>query len=207
MSFGSVHRRLVLVELGTESKPLNVSLVQNAVCTDSPCIFGMSYAEYYTSQQCTCYEYQVYCKNPDTNQGMTWSDANNYCQGLPGGVGLATMDTEATFIGVKQSIPTEWKGETCNWGFWIGFKDMRELPHDPRHKTHPEFFSWHFEMCSYFEKWAEAQPNDNDTQDPVGQNCVQMWYRPQMRGSYDDEYCTEKKGFVCQLAIDCACAV
>ncbi|XP_006813708.1 C-type lectin Cal-like, partial [Saccoglossus kowalevskii] len=153
-----------------------------------------------TSHQCTCYEYQAYCTNPDTNQGMNWIDANKYCLSLPGGVGLATIDKKGTHKGIKKSIPLEWKGDLCNWGFWIGFRDMRNPPRLPRHKRHPEYFSWFFQMCSYYEDWAVDQPNDNHSNDEDGQNCVQLWYKPGRKGAYDDEYCSEKKGFVCQIA-------
>ncbi|XP_077863924.1 salivary C-type lectin 2-like [Saccoglossus kowalevskii] len=167
-------------------------------------LIGSSVADYESYYSCTCYEYRIFCSLPEElPAGSDWSEANAYC-GTLGGT-LATIDSEDTWNGIRGNIRPEWKENGCNWGFWIGFKDMRPHPHLPSHKTNPQFFSWVTPMCTYYENWAESQPNDNRSESEHGQLCVQLWYRPGHKGKYDDEYCYENKGFVCQIPYNCNC--
>ncbi|XP_006819868.2 C-type lectin domain family 19 member A-like, partial [Saccoglossus kowalevskii] len=92
-----------------------------------------------------------------------------------------------------------------NYGFWVGYHDDAD-PKKYRHKNKPHLFTWLHDQCETFEVWEKNQPNDNISESEEGQNCVQLWYRPTKNGNFDDEYCYEKKGYVCQFPEECSCA-
>ncbi|XP_006816119.1 chondrolectin-like [Saccoglossus kowalevskii] len=155
-------------------------------------------------RSCRCLLYKVFCRNDHS----TWDWSKDYCENLGGS--LATIDQQSTHKAIKKIIKeTEGVNERkChNWGFWIGYYDPRD-PKPSRHKAHPELFEWlqTDPPCVQFVKWAENQPNDQIEEDAGGQNCVQLWYKPKAKGDFDDEYCYEKKGFVCMFEEECPCA-
>ncbi|XP_006815410.1 C-type lectin domain family 19 member A-like [Saccoglossus kowalevskii] len=155
----------------------------------------------YTS--CKCLKYDIFCQNDKS----TWEWAKNHCENAGGW--LATIDKQSTHQAIRQIIYADLDNKTChNYGFWIGYYDPRPLPKPTRHKANPDLFTWVKvdEPCTQFVKWETDEPNDNITEHPDGQNCVQLWYRPTKRGNFDDEYCYEKKGYVCMFEVDCPCA-
>lgn len=132
----------------------------------------------------------------------SWENANAYCKsGIVGGVGLATMESRNVWVGVTKALRKEGmhtKIPCSNYGFWIGLKDKRKPQQN--HKGDSAAFTWGYKMCTQYRKWGKAQPNDNHSKNKKdGQDCVQLWYRDNENGKYDDEYCTEAKGFVCQI--------
>ncbi|XP_077864595.1 layilin-like [Saccoglossus kowalevskii] len=156
-----------------------------------------------STTSCTCYEYKIYCRTSNSD----WDWAKDECERQGGW--LATIDKQTTHQQIRTIIRNTEGAETraCHdYGFWIGLYDPRPLPKPSSHKNHPEMFTWVHDQCEEFEVWEENQPNDNISESSDGQNCVQLWYRTGHIGNYDDEYCYEKKGYVCQFETDCQCA-
>ncbi|XP_077866681.1 C-type lectin domain family 19 member A-like [Saccoglossus kowalevskii] len=146
---------------------------------------------------CTCYEYQAFCKN----RLSTWDGAKLLCKSLGGW--LATIDTESTFQQIIQTINDAGMNTTAchKSGFWIGLYDP--TPTGTGHTG--DSLVWVHDMCESYQKWASNQPDDATGKNPLGQNCVQLWFRN--NGDMDDYYCFKKKGYICQIPRSCTCTI
>ncbi|XP_070543934.1 low affinity immunoglobulin epsilon Fc receptor-like [Ptychodera flava] len=80
------------------------------------------------------------------------------------------------------------------FGFWIGLDD--------RFEEGEYIWSDGSPLCPpcCYTNWARGEPNDNKKKDPLGQDCVQLWFRGSHNGKWDDEYCNYRpKGIVCEI--------
>ncbi|XP_078000514.1 low affinity immunoglobulin epsilon Fc receptor-like [Glandiceps talaboti] len=116
---------------------------------------------------------------------------------------LANLKDAATDTLIRKLImDNELDDSSCieNKGFFIGLND----------KTVEGTYVWsdgtEVNRCNPYTNWATGEPNDNEKQDTKGQDCVQLWFRGNRQGKWDDEYCDYRpKGFVCEIPNTCCC--
>ncbi|XP_077979336.1 uncharacterized protein LOC144434694 [Glandiceps talaboti] len=154
-----------------------------------------------------CWDYEIHCGK------KTFDEAKNECESIQNDFGtghLAVIQSEVLLNGIKETVTTAGLNtKKCNqFGFWIAYTDPDQTVDEYKHTS--EDFKWLYDSCTFFERWEKGQPNDNKKKyDHSGQNCVQLWYRTNKKGKvlgegyFDDEYCREKKGYVCQVPAGC----
>ncbi|XP_070569074.1 macrophage mannose receptor 1-like isoform X2 [Ptychodera flava] len=158
--------------------------------------FPLVYGQSATFHRCECYLYTPTCG------ALTWDEAKAACESNGGW--LATMDTEDIWRTLKNEvIAAGMNKKKCHQnGLWIGYYDPDDSIVVTGHDT--SVFKWVHPMCKKFEQWEDKQPDDKTKKSDYGQNCVQLWIRK--NNKYDDDYCTNKKGYICQRQLDnCSC--
>ncbi|XP_002735929.1 lectin BRA-3-like [Saccoglossus kowalevskii] len=135
---------------------------------------------------CDCQEYKIF------KTKMSWGDAQTTC-GEDGGT-LADVFDKQTDKMLRQAIKNN-NLEDGLGGFWIALNDIDQEGDYVWSNGEP------LQECSYT-NWAARQPNNKKKSgQPDGQDCTQLWAKSKLH--WDDTYCTQKKGFICQYPGDC----
>nr|XP_002731564.1 PREDICTED: uncharacterized protein LOC100374910 [Saccoglossus kowalevskii] len=90
-------------------------------------------------------------------------------------------------------------------GYWTGANDIQEEGVFQINDCTPLTYrdGWHSEKRG---KKRITQPSNTVKQDINGQDCVQIWERPQKNAvwKFDDDYCWKRKSFICEYkALQC----
>ncbi|XP_077987552.1 salivary C-type lectin 2-like [Glandiceps talaboti] len=141
---------------------------------------------------CGCVRYDIYCEQAEDDTPY-YQNAKSFCEANGGS--LAILKTRKIDAKVRNAIVDHVNTSICipSHGFWIGLSDSQTegefLWDDGLNTCPPEFTNW-----------TPREPNNNTKLDTEhGQDCVQLWYRGNRKGKWDDEYCNERpKGIVCQ---------
>ncbi|XP_070542871.1 low affinity immunoglobulin epsilon Fc receptor-like [Ptychodera flava] len=148
-----------------------------------------------------CMKYEIYCQQPNDDHNYNMN-ARQYCRSRsiedlgPKGR-LAIFRNETIASKVRQFImDNDLHEPPCitKYGFWIGLSD----------RIHEGEYVWSdgVSLCHEdYRNWAPGEPNNNTNKKPsIGQDCVQLWFRFDNDGQWDDEYCDVKpKGFICEI--------
>nr|BAA85101.1 PfG2 [Ptychodera flava] len=148
-----------------------------------------------------CIKYEVYCQQDDDDHPYQ-QKANAVCRsrfirGGPRGR-LAVLNNAYVDGEIRDLIKSNrLHKKKCikNHGFFIGLSDSgrwREGKYD--------WVNGDRIGQNDYQNWARGQPDNDNKQDELGQDCVQLWFRNGNRGKWDDEYCNFRpKGFVCEV--------
>ncbi|XP_070543809.1 C-type lectin domain family 19 member A-like [Ptychodera flava] len=149
---------------------------------------------------CDCMKYEIYCQQgradrPYQQRAAELCSTRSVLPGGPTGR-LATLHTPEIDKAIRDHITNnKLDVSPCilRYGFWIGLGDSAvEGEHT---------WSDGRALCdSDYRNWAPREPNNNKKKDPLGQDCVQLWFRFGNGGKWDDEYCDFRpKGIVCEI--------
>ncbi|XP_077993915.1 salivary C-type lectin 1-like [Glandiceps talaboti] len=148
---------------------------------------------------CDCVIYDFYCEQSEDCGHPYCLNAYSMCHYYHHD--LAILDTEQKCEAAIWYITEHGLDDpSCipHHGFWIGLNDLKVEGH----------FVWSYYnvrqgLCDEdYEHWAQGEPNNNTKKDPNGQDCVQLWFRGNRNGQWDDEYVDYRpKGAVCETRI------
>ncbi|XP_006817794.1 salivary C-type lectin 2-like [Saccoglossus kowalevskii] len=106
---------------------------------------------------------------------------------------LAVVSTKALRLSLTSYIKSD---TTLSFGrigrgYWVGCNDIENEGH----------FIWADGTEVDDQNWEKRQPNNNN-----GQHCCQMWQHPKNKPRFklDDETCSKKKGYICQIKNGCS---
>ncbi|XP_070573890.1 echinoidin-like [Ptychodera flava] len=149
---------------------------------------------------CNCMKYEVYCQQPRKDHHYNMN-ARQFCRSRsihplgPKGR-LAVLNNPSIDSKVRKFIiENNLHGPKCitKYGFWIGLSD----------RAHEGEFAWSDggSFCDGdYSNWAPDEPNNSKNRKGSGQDCVQLWFRYDYEGLWDDEYCDVRpKGFICEV--------
>ncbi|XP_070568123.1 E-selectin-like [Ptychodera flava] len=177
-----------------------ISTLAFVVSIAVPLVYGQS-VDSVDYTRCECYDYNIHCGKE------TWDSAKALCEAEGGW--LATIDNEQLWTDLRVEINNNnMNNKEChNFGFWIGLHDANRDDIDSDADKHDaDDLEWLEPMCTYYTKWAPGEPNDNTKKSHQGQNAVQLWFRGNKDGLYDDDYEFREKGYICQVPLEnCSC--
>ncbi|XP_070535180.1 lectin BRA-3-like [Ptychodera flava] len=150
---------------------------------------------------CACMVYEIYCQQDDTDRPYQQNAAQlcstrSVLTGGPAGRLASLRNPRIDYEVRKHILDNDLDKSPCItvYGFWIGLSDAL---------VEGEFiWSDGIPHCvnSDFRNWAPGEPNNNTKRDDDGQDCVQLWFRNNNKGLWDDEYCDYRpKGIVCEI--------
>ncbi|XP_006811165.1 macrophage mannose receptor 1-like [Saccoglossus kowalevskii] len=151
---------------------------------------------------CFGWEFSVNCGS------LTWEDARQACKN-DGFDDLATIRSAEMLSDIHKFVDENgWTKANCHGGaMWIGYYDpdtTNAIPH-----TEADFQWLSTDTCAKYVEWEAGNPNDNTKKNATGQSCTDLWLSK--NGLYDDNYCTRKRGYICEKLIrhdcgdDCGC--
>ncbi|KAL7880753.1 hypothetical protein SRHO_G00030070 [Serrasalmus rhombeus] len=117
-----------------------------------------------------CGTRQFYVVNVNKN----WIDAQNYCREKY--TDLATTESQEEMNALIALL------NGTGSLFWIGLRQKVQQS--------TAVWIWSDGSKSSYRYWNTGEPNN-----PVGDNCVQLWYSPEYR--WNDEHCTCSNPFIC----------
>ncbi|XP_077986252.1 perlucin-like protein [Glandiceps talaboti] len=146
-------------------------------------------------------KYEIFCEQPKPDAGKTLRQAaDDICAEYGGS--LANLKTNASNTAVVNLIIDKHLYNTsciAKSGFWIGLNDIAE----------EGVYVWGDgeplgDCDNPYTNWAKGEPDNNTKKDPKGQDCAQLWFKPNRHGGivgeWDDEYCNHrKKGIICEI--------